>query len=341
MTILVTGCAGFIGSHLCERLLREGHRVVGIDNLDPFYAGNLKRENLDAVEAAGAESQWDWVEGDITDPVTYTKAEFLLGGSPEAMIHLAAKAGVRPSIADPVGYQKANVEGTQYMLEFARKHAVRQFLFASSSSVYGINPKRPWSESDPELQPISPYASTKLSCEFLGHVYSKLFGIRFLALRFFTVYGPRQRPDLAIRKFMEKIENGETIPVFGDGSTSRDYTYVEDTVDGILRALAYEQSDFEVFNFGNDAPVSLSEMIATLEEVMGKKAQIDRQGDQPGDVPHTLADISKGRELLGYAPETAFGEGVAKMYAWYRAAEGAEGEVKRGRRLSGGSGRRR
>lgn len=309
MHILLTGAAGFIGSHLGERLLGEGHRVTGLDNFDPFYDRALKEENLAAVRAVETGS-FSLVEGEITEGSIYEKIE----GTPEAIIHLAAKAGVRPSIADPVGYQKANVEGTQCLLEYAREKAIKTFLFASSSSVYGVNPKRPWSEDDHDLQPISPYASTKLSGELLGHVYSKLFGIRFIGLRFFTVYGPRQRPDLAIRKFMTKIANGESIPVFGDGTTSRDYTYVADTVDGILRALAYTGSDYEIFNLGNDMPISLAQMIETIEKVVGKPAVIDRQGNQLGDVPHTLADISKTRELLGYDPRTSFEEGIRKMW---------------------------
>lgn len=309
MHILLTGVAGFIGSHLGERLLAEGHRVTGLDNFDPFYDVGLKRGNLEGVRAVNPE-HFHFIQGDITDGSVYDQIE----GEPEAIIHLAAKAGVRPSIADPVGYQKANVEGTQCLLEYAREKGINTFVFASSSSVYGINPKRPWTEDDHDLQPISPYASTKLSGELLGHVYSKLFDIRFIGLRFFTVYGPRQRPDLAIRKFMTKIARGETIPVFGDGTTSRDYTYVEDTVDGILRALEYTDSPYEIFNLGNDMPISLAQMIETIENVVGKPAVIDRQGNQLGDVPHTLADLTKTREKLGYDPQTGFEEGIRKMW---------------------------
>lgn len=316
MIHLVTGCAGFIGSHLCEALLGRGDRVVGVDNLDPFYDLSLKHWNLERIARAASDTDsWQWLEGDIADAGTFDKLGDLLGGQEVGcIVHLAAKAGVRPSIADPLGYQRANVEGTQRLLEFTRQAGVPQFVFASSSSVYGTNPKRPWSEADQDLQPISPYASTKLSGEFLGHVYSRIFGIRFVALRFFTVYGPGQRPDLAIRKFMERIARGESIPVFGDGTTSRDYTYIEDTVDGILRATAYRDTEFDIFNLGNDQPVSLAEMIATLEKVIGKTARIERLGDQPGDVPHTLADVSKSRAKLGYEPKTAFDEGVRKMW---------------------------
>lgn len=317
MIHLVTGCAGFIGSHLCEKLLENGDTLIGVDNLDPFYDPAMKRENLRLIErAAPVTGRWQWVHGDITDPATYAAIRGQLAGRRvDSVVHLGAKAGVRPSIEDPVGYQKSNVEGTQYLLEFARAEGIGQFIFASSSSVYGVNPKRPWSEADQDLQPISPYASTKLSGEFLGHVYSRIFGMRFLALRFFTVYGPRQRPDLAIRKFMERIWRGESVPVFGDGTTSRDYTCVEDTVDGIIRAISYTDSMFEIFNLGNDHPVSLARMIETLERTIGKKAHIERLGDQLGDVPHTLADIRKARTRLGYTPSISFEEGINRMWA--------------------------
>jgi UDP-glucuronate 4-epimerase len=242
-----------------------------------------------------------------------------MGDEPfDVVLHLAAKAGVRPSIQDPVGYQRANVLATQNLLEFAREQEIKQFVFASSSSVYGVNPNVPWREDDAVLQPISPYASTKVSCELLGHVYSHLYGIRFLGLRFFTVYGPRQRPDLAINKFARLIRAGEPIPVFGDGSTRRDYTYVADVVQGILGALHYQDSNYEVINLGNDQTVTLKEMIETIEEVVGKRAVIDRQPNQPGDVPQTWADVSKARELLGYDPKTGFKDGVASFYQWWQ-----------------------
>ncbi|MGB0290242.1 MAG: GDP-mannose 4,6-dehydratase [Opitutales bacterium] len=321
MNIILTGCAGFIGSHTCERLLADGHSVVGVDNFDPFYARALKSANLDAIapQSESSDTPFELIEGDLSDPTTFQKIKFQLGANKaDAIIHLAAKAGVRPSIQDPVGYQQANVIATQNLLEFARKEGIQQFIFASSSSVYGVNPRVPWREDDAVLQPISPYASTKVSGELMGHVYSKLFGIRFLALRFFTVYGPRQRPDLAINKFVRRIEAGEPIPVFGDGSTRRDYTYVEDTVGGILAALNYRNSDYEVINLGNDQTITLAEMIATIEMVVGKEACIDRQPEQPGDVPQTWADISKARELLGYHPKTKFSDGVADFHAWYK-----------------------
>lgn len=241
----------------------------------------------------------------------------MVGKEPvDAIIHLAAKAGVRPSIEDPVGYQRANVIATQNLLEFAKDEGIKQFVFASSSSVYGVNPNVPWSEKHDVSGPISPYASTKVSCELLGHVYSHLYGIRFLGLRFFTVYGPRQRPDLAINKFVRLIEAGEPIPVFGDGSTRRDYTYIEDIVEGIIGSLYYDKTPYEVINLGNDQTVTLSEMIETIEEVVGKSAIIDRQSEQPGDVPQTWADVSKAKKMFGYEPSTTFKQGVEKFVHW-------------------------
>ena len=349
--ILLTGCAGFIGSHTLDRLLADGHHVIGVDNFDPFYDRALKNAN---IEAHLDNPNFQLLEADLAEPETYQKLKFLAdslpssppceGGVPEgrggsasdapssqvsdltsqpsgfdAIIHLAAKAGVRPSIEDPVGYQRANVIATQNLLEFAKENDIKQFVFASSSSVYGVNPNVPWSEEHNVSGPISPYASTKVSCELLGHVYSHLYGIRVLGLRFFTVYGPRQRPDLAINKFVRLIEAGEPIPVFGDGSTRRDYTYIADIVEGILGALHYDQTNYEVINLGNDQTVTLSEMIETIEEVVGKKAIIDRQPEQPGDVPQTWADVSKAGKLFGYKPTISFKDGVSEFYKWQKA----------------------
>ena len=311
MNILLTGCAGFIGSHTLERLLADGHTVLGVDNFDPFYPRAIKNQNLEAV--INSES-FELIESDLADPATYSKIEFFTGAKTiDAIIHLAAKAGVRPSIEDPLGYQRANVIATQNLLEFSRKHSIKQFVFASSSSVYGVNPDVPWKEEDAVLKPISPYASTKVSCELMGHVYSKLFDMRVLGLRFFTVYGPRQRPDLAINKFVRLISEGKPIPVFGDGSTRRDYTYIDDIVEGIIGALHYDRTNYELFNLGNDQTVTLSEMIETIESVIGKKAIIDRQPEQPGDVPQTWADIGKARKYLNYNSETCFVEGIQKF----------------------------
>jgi len=312
MRILITGVAGFIGSHLVDRLLARGDSVLGIDNFDPFYSRPVKENNL---SFAASHAKFTLCEADIRSADSLASLGQRLDGI-DVIVHLAAKAGVRPSIEDPVGYQETNVKGTQNMLELARRIGVKQFVFASSSSVYGVNPNVPWSESDTGLKPISPYASTKVSGELLGHVYSHLYGIRFIGLRFFTVYGPRQRPDLAIHKFTRMICNGQPIPFFGDGSTRRDYTFVADTVTGILGALTYTKSPFELINLGNHHTVSLSEMVATIEASVGRKAILDRLPEQPGDVPQTWADISKATTLLAYEPATPFDQGVAKFVAW-------------------------
>jgi UDP-glucuronate 4-epimerase len=229
---------------------------------------------------------------------------------------MAAKAGVRPSIEDPKGYEHVNVFGTQLLLDFAKEAGVKQFVFASSSSVYGINENVPWKETE-TLLPISPYAMTKLSCEMAGHVSSYLYGIRFIALRFFTVYGPSQRPDLAIHKFVKAIHTGKPIAMYGDGSTSRDYTYVDDIVGGIKAAIYYNQSSFEIINLGNSYAVSLSQLIQSIEDVLGKKAIIDRQPEQPGDVPRTFSDISKAKQLLGYTPKTDLKTGLQRFNEWF------------------------
>ena len=311
MHYLITGGAGFIGSHLTESLLADGHKVSILDNLDPFYDPDVKLRNMEGFKD---HPEFTWVQTDIRDLHCADNVP-----SPvSAIIHIAAKAGVRPSIADPIGYYNTNVKGTLHLLEFAKTCNIKQFIFASSSSVYGINPQVPWKENTENLQPISPYAATKLSCEGLGHVYSELYGIRFLALRFFTVYGPRQRPDLAIHKFTRRILQDKPIPFFGDGSTRRDYTYIDDILQGIHGAINYTASPFEIFNLGNDRTISLAEMVSTIEDAIGKKAVIDHQPEQPGDVPQTWADISKTRELLGYQPGTPFQDGVKKFAEWVR-----------------------
>jgi UDP-glucuronate 4-epimerase len=240
-------------------------------------------------------------------------------------VHLAGKAGVRPSIKDPTTYQMVNVVGTQHLLEFARRRGIRQFVFASSSSVYGINPHVPWTE-DEALLPISPYASTKLSGELLGHVYSHLYGIRFIALRFFTVYGPRQRPDLAIRKFAERMLAGESITLFGEGGSRRDYTYVADTVRGVRAAMDFDSSPYEVINLGNNYAVSLRDLVCELEAVLGVTARVERLPEQPGDVPQTWASVEKARRLLGYNPTTSLRGGLEQFAAWLT---GPEGVVRR------------
>lgn len=319
MNILLTGCAGFIGSHALEKILELGHSVIGVDNFDPFYSRSIKNHNLSEIQS----DNFELLEADLADLETYRKIDFMnKGNSFDAIIHLAAKAGVRPSIEDPLGYQRANVIATQNLLEFAKKHSIQQFVFASSSSVYGVNPNVPWKESDRVLQPISPYASTKVSCELMGHVYSQLYGIRFLGLRFFTVYGPRQRPDLAINKFVRLMNENKSIPVFGDGSTRRDYTYVEDIVNGIIAGLTYDKTFYEIFNLGNDKTISLSEMIKAIESVLGKTAIIERQPEQAGDVPQTWADIEKAKQYLNYCPKVSFEEGLSNFIASQRRLNG-------------------
>jgi UDP-glucuronate 4-epimerase len=310
---LVTGGAGFIGSHLVDGLLADGWDVTVLDNFDPFYPAAVKRANIDAHTR---HPHWRLLEVDISDH----EALASIPGDFDVIVHLAAKAGVRPSIADPLAYQKANVAGTQALLEFARARGIRQFVFASSSSVYGVNPRVPWSEDDHVLEPISPYASTKVSGELLGHVYAKLYGIRFLALRFFTVYGPRQRPDLAIHGFARRLLRGDAIPMFGDGSTRRDYTFIDDIVAGVRGAMAYDGSPYEIINLGNNRTVSLREMIATLESALQIKARIEQHPEQPGDVPQTWARVEKARRLLGYDPKTSFDEGIGRFRDWLTAS---------------------
>ena len=308
--VLVTGAAGFIGSHLVDALLAEDVAVTGIDNFDPFYNEQIKKEN---VSAHRSDPRFSLARVDIRD---FDALATAAAGSYDAIVHLAARAGVRPSIADPVGYQQVNVIGTLNVLELARQRGIPHVVFASSSSVYGVNPTVPWREDDHVLQPISPYASTKVSGELLGHVYAHLFGIRFIALRFFTVYGPRQRPDLAIHKFARMMLDGAPIPVFGDGETRRDYTFIADIIQGIRGALAYDATPYEVINLGNDRTVTLSEMIAGLEATLGVRARIERLPEQPGDVPQTWASVDHARRLLGYAPETRFEDGLAAFASW-------------------------
>jgi UDP-glucuronate 4-epimerase len=307
---LVTGGAGFIGSHLVDSLLADGWRVTTFDNFDPFYDPAVKEQNTRAHQV---NPLYRLIRGDLRDRAA---VESLGDAAYDVIVHLAARAGVRPSIEDPVGYQDVNVTGTQLLLELARRIGTRQFVFASSSSVYGVNPRVPWREDDHVLQPISPYASTKVSGELLGHVYSHLYGMRFIALRFFTVYGPRQRPDLAIHKFAKLMLAGRPIPVFGTGGTSRDYTFIDDVVNGIRGAMDYAGSQYEVINLGNTRTVALSEMIAGLERAIGTAARIDRQPEQPGDVPQTWANVEKARSLLGYHPATSYDQGVRRFVDW-------------------------
>ena len=315
MNILVTGGAGFIGSHVCARLLRDGHAVCAFDDLNDFYAPALKQANLRSLQSLAL--PFTFVHGDLTDPAAVEEA--FASAQFDQVIHLAARAGVRPSLQQPALYQRVNVEGTVNLLEAARARKVRKVTIASSSSVYGVNAKVPFSEADPIFSAISPYAASKLACEALGHTYHHVYGMDIAMLRFFTVYGPRQRPDLAIHKFASLISAGKAIPVFGDGSTARDYTYVNDTVEGVI-ACTKKSFGFEIFNLGESQTVPLSYLIELLEKALGKEAVIDRQPPQPGDVPITFADISKAQRVLDYQPRVKIEEGIPKFVDWFRAA---------------------
>jgi UDP-glucuronate 4-epimerase len=317
--LILTGGAGFIGSHLAEALIRCGIPLTIIDNLHDFYEPARKRENLEGIRQVG---NFEFLQTDIRD---YARMRAIFDRlRPAVVIHLAALAGVRPSIEKPLEYETVNVAGTSNILELCREFKVEKLLFGSSSSVYGATSVAPFSESHVELRPISPYAATKLSNELMCYTYSHLFGICTVCLRFFTVYGPRQRPDLAIHKFTALLEAGEPLPIFGEGLTGRDYTYIDDIVDGILRALDYTPRDssvpFEIFNLGNSHPVKLLELVEKLERITGRKAIREQKPMQPGDVPLTWADISKAGKLLGYAPRTQLDEGLTYFVAWYRSA---------------------
>lgn len=312
MRVLVTGGAGFIGSHVSERLLRDGHSVSIIDDLNDYYAPTLKRNNLETIARSGS---FDFFKGDIVDEIFVSKV--FESVRPDAVIHLAARAGVRPSLEKPALYARVNVEGTTNLLEASRQFGVPKFIFASSSSIYGLANQVPFREDDTCNLPVSPYAATKIAGEKIAYAYSHLYGIGVICLRLFTVYGPRQRPDLAIRKFFSLIEDGQYVPVFGDGETGRDYTFVEDTVDGITRAMAHDAA-FDVFNLGNSHPIRLIELIRTIEKVLGKSAKLQWMEQQPGDVSITYADISKAQRILDYRPKTSFVDGIEKFFEWNR-----------------------
>ena len=313
MNFLVTGGAGFIGSHLCERLLKAGHTVVAIDDLNSFYDPAIKQQNLRSLQTLA--KPFTFVHADITDRGT---VEEVFGDCAfDQVIHLAARAGVRPSLAEPALYQRVNVEGTVNLLEAARARKIKKVTIASSSSVYGVNAKVPFSEDDPIFSPISPYAASKLACEALGHVYHHVYGMDIVMLRFFTVYGPGQRPDLAIHKFARLITAGKPIPLFGDGSTARDYTYISDTLDGIM-AVTEKEFGYQIFNLGESQTVRLSYLVELLEKSLGQRAIIDRHPSQPGDVPITYANIDKARRLLGYDPKVKIEEGIPKFVEWFR-----------------------
>ncbi|HEX3186710.1 MAG TPA: GDP-mannose 4,6-dehydratase [Pyrinomonadaceae bacterium] len=311
---LITGGAGFIGSHLVDRLLGTSvEHITVVDDFNDFYNPEIKRDN---IRHHLEDARYQLAEVDIRDQKALEQA--LANKQFDCIVHLAARAGVRPSLTQPQLYNETNVSGTLNLLEFARRNNIKQFVFGSSSSVYGINAKVPFSEDDPIRQPISPYAATKGAGELLCHTYSHLYGIRCICLRFFTVYGPRQRPDLAIHKFARLISEGKPIPVFGDGTTRRDYTYVDDIIDGVVAAINYEQSGYEVINLGESRTVELRELIALLEKELDAHAVIDRQPPQPGDVPQTFADITRARNLLGYNPQTQIEEGLHRFVDWFR-----------------------
>lgn len=310
-TVLVTGGAGFIGSHLVDRLLDEGNNVICVDNFDPYYDRSIKENNISEHRKR---DNYRLVEEDIRnlDALRDKITEDI-----DVIVHLAAKAGVRPSVKDPVGFQEVNVMGTQNMLEFAKEQNVKQFIFASSSSVYGTNENVPWSEDDHVLKPISPYASTKVSGELMGHVYSDLYDMRFLALRFFTVYGPRQRPDLAIHKFLRLMSNGEQITLYGDGSSRRDYTYINDIIDGVMSVIDYDDSLYEIINLGNNRTVQLLELVEAIEEASGIDADKMHAPEVPGDVEQTWADVSKAKKLLNYNPDFDLEKGLSNFVNWF------------------------
>jgi UDP-glucuronate 4-epimerase len=312
MNFLVTGGAGFIGSHVCERLLQDGHNVWAIDDLNSFYDPQIKRRNLRDIQKLA--KPFEFVQGDITDRATVD--EIFGSVKFDQIIHLAARAGVRPSLVEPALYQRVNVEGTVNILEAARLAGVRKITIASSSSVYGVNSKVPFSEADPLFSAVSPYAASKLACESLGHVYHHVYGFDVAMLRFFTVYGPRQRPDLAIHKFTRLIHGGKPIPVYGDGSTARDHTYISDILEGIIACTRHEFG-FEIFNLGESQTIRLDRVIELIETAIGKKAIIERQPLQPGDVPLTYADIGKARKKLGYNPQIKAEKGIPLFVDWF------------------------
>jgi UDP-glucuronate 4-epimerase len=310
MRILVTGGAGFIGSHLAEKLLGAGHTVSILDDFNDFYDPQIKRTNI-----AGFANEVRIHQVDLRDSPAvrnvFHREKF------DAIAHLAARAGVRPSIAQPQLYYDTNVGGTLHLLEAARMTGVERFIFASSSSVYGISKTVPFSEDQHLTQTISPYAATKIASEFLCSTFSHLYQMRVVALRYFTVYGPRQRPDLAIHQFTRKMYAGKPIDQFGDGSTRRDYTYIDDIIGGTMAALEYDGAMFDIFNLGESETIELKKLIAALENALGKKAMINRLPEQPGDVPLTYADISKAKKLLGYKPTTPLHEGLPRFIEWF------------------------
>jgi len=310
MRILVTGGAGFIGSHLVEKLLAAGHEVAILDDFNDFYDPQIKRDNIAAVSKDTVIHHVDLRDSAAVRNVFHLE-KF------ETIVHLAARAGVRPSIQYPQLYYDTNVSGTLHLLDAARVTGVERFIFASSSSVYGISKTVPFSEDQHLTQTLSPYAATKIAGEFLCSTFSHLYQMRMVALRYFTVYGPRQRPDLAIHQFTRRIYAGQPIDQFGDGTTRRDYTYIDDVIQGTMAALNYEESPFDIFNLGESETIQLNDLISAIEKALGKKAKVNRLPEQPGDMPLTCADISKARKLLGYNPITQFNDGLPRFIDWF------------------------
>jgi len=312
MRFLVTGGAGFIGSHLSEKLTGEGHYVVCLDNFNDYYDPEIKYRNIESLRLL---PNFELVEGDILN--SSLVEELFCEKKFETVVHLAARAGVRPSIQEPLLYEKVNIEGTMNLLRAAVNAEVKKFVMASSSSVYGKNKKVPFSEADSVDNPISPYAATKKACELIGYTYHHLYGLPVSCLRFFTVYGPRQRPDMAIHKFTRCIAENKAIPLFGDGKSRRDYTYITDIIDGITRAVDNCQS-YHIYNLGESRTIELRPLIALLEKELGRKAILDYQDNQPGDVPITYADITKAGVELGYNPTVNIEQGVKLFVEWYK-----------------------
>lgn len=311
--ILITGGAGFIGSSLIAKLVGDPNlKITCLDNFDSFYNPKVKKNN---IRPFIKKTNFNLVEADIRN---FSQMKSKIANHYDSIIHLAAKVGIKPSLVDPIIYTEVNILGTQNLLELARRVGCKQFIFASSSSVYGVNPNVPWREDDHVLMPISPYGSTKISGELLGHVYSKLYNLQFIGLRFFSVYGPRQRPDLVIHKFTQLISEGKSITIYGEGKTKRDYTFIDDIVSGIIATLDYSRSRYEIINLGNNEPVELLELVQVLEKVLGKKAIVNKLPEQLGDAPVTFADISKAQRILNYQPRTSLFDGLQKYVSWFK-----------------------
>jgi len=313
-TILVTGGAGFIGSHLSERLLGEGYKVICLDNFDPYYDPSLKMRNVSEINKKFPDA-FTLVTGDIRSRDHLT--DLFKTNQIEAVFHLAARAGVRPSIVEPLLYVDVNLKGTTLLLEACKEFGTRSFFFASSSSVYGENQRIPFSETDLDIQPISPYGATKRAGELLCYSYHHLFGMHIACLRIFTAYGPRQRPEMAIHKFTALIDQGKEVPIYGDGSAQRDYTYIDDLIDGMMGVLHYHQG-YEIYNLGESRTTSLRELIGLIEMALGKRAKVKQMETQPGDVSITYADITKAKKMLGYQPKIDMEEGIRRFVEWYK-----------------------